>query len=382
MRHRVALISSWYPSERHPEVGVFVREQARAIARVADVVVILPEAEDAATRGLAAVVDRVEDGQRVIRVRTRRPGVPGVALALQILGVRAVLRRLAREGAAPDVIHAHVVGAGLVALGARGRGVPVVITENLSAFPRGEVRGIDRLLARLVYSRVDLALPVSGDLARHLRALGGRALMEVVPNVVDVERFRPRPRREAPDPVRALVVAGLHERKQVGVLLEALALLAGRPGCPRIELDVGGDGPLRGRLEARASELGLAVRFHGHLGAAQVAALMRDADLFVLPSRSENLPVVLLEAMASGLPIVATRVGGVPEIVEPKTGRIVEPGDVVELADAVCDVARRLEEFDPAALHDLAAERYGAPAVARRLAAIYDRVSAEAVGPS
>lgn len=372
MRHRVALISSWYPSDRHPETGVFVREQARAISRVAEVVVVLPESAERGTRRLAGLLDRVEDGQRVIRVRPRWTGIPGVSLLLQVLGVRAALRRLSREGRAPTILHAHVYAAGLIALLARQRDTPVVVTENLSAFPRGEVGLRGRLLARFVYSRADRGLPVSEDLARHLRALGSSAPMEVVPNVVDVERFHPGPPRAVPHPVRALVVAGLHERKGVGLLLEALARVAQMPGCPRIELDVGGDGPLRGRLAEQAAQLGLIVRFHGHLGAPQVAALMREADMFVLPSLSENLPVVLLEAMASGLPIVATDVGGVAEIVVEGTGRVVEPGVVGALAEAVCDVARRLGEYDSAALHARAAERYGAPSVARRLAALYD----------
>jgi glycosyltransferase involved in cell wall biosynthesis len=103
---------------------------------------------------------------------------------------------------------------------------------------------------------------------------------------------------------------------------------------------------------------------------------MRAADLFVLPSRFENLPVVLLEALACGLPVVATAVGGVPEIVDEGAGRLVAPDDPAALADAIADVAGRLDTFDRAALARRARERYSLEAVG----AVWDAIYAEVMG--
>jgi glycosyltransferase involved in cell wall biosynthesis len=130
-----------------------------------------------------------------------------------------------------------------------------------------------------------------------------------------------------------------------------------------------GEGPLEGALRARAA--GLPVRFHGAQPPARVAELMREADVFVLPSRFENLPVVLLEAMACGLPVVATRVGGVPEIVDSSAGVLVPPGDVAALGSAISDVAGRLSDFDRAALAARAHSRYGIEAVGAVWDSIY-----------
>jgi glycosyltransferase involved in cell wall biosynthesis len=143
-------------------------------------------------------------------------------------------------------------------------------------------------------------------------------------------------------PVRAVCVARLEEKKGHRVLLQALA----EPGADlaRIELDLAGPGPLRAELEALAQELGLAdrVRFCGALPEQDVAALLGRADLFVLASiveRSgfmEGIPVALMEALAKAVPVVATRLSGVPELVrDGDTGLLAEPGDAAGLALAL-----------------------------------------------
>ena len=133
-----------------------------------------------------------------------------------------------------------------------------------------------------------------------------------------------------------------------------------------------GDGELRGALADRARRLGLAdaVRFHGEQPKEEVAELMRAADLFVLPSLFENLPCVLIEAMASGLPAVATTVGDVPELVQDPRA-LAPPRDVEGLARAIAGALDRLGEVDPDALADRARRRFGYVPIARAWTEIY-----------
>ena len=163
------MIATWYPSSARPGLGVFVREHARALSRVADVVIVYPDAYERADRGGWVVHDRYEDGLRVLRVHVRRPDVRGLGVVLQAAGVRTALRRLRREGWAPDVLHAHVQPAGFLALAARPRGVPVVVTEHYSGFGLGTVEGLALRMARFTFRHADLVCPVSEDLGRHLR---------------------------------------------------------------------------------------------------------------------------------------------------------------------------------------------------------------------
>ncbi|MEM7645214.1 MAG: glycosyltransferase family 4 protein [Pseudomonadota bacterium] len=161
--------------------------------------------------------------------------------------------------------------------------------------------------------------------------------MRIVHCGVELDRYGPGdgPR----DSARLLFVGRLAAVKGVRVLLDALAKL--HANHPDATLTLVGDGPEREAIEVHAQELGLgeAVRFAGYLGQDEVAAELGRADLFVLPSFAEGVPVVLMEAMASRLPVVATRIAGIPELVEDGvSGRLVTPGDADALAGAVSEL--------------------------------------------
>jgi glycosyltransferase involved in cell wall biosynthesis len=368
----------WYPWPDRPVFGLFCREQARAAALRNDVRVLAFTPEPMSGRALFRTWADPGEPVPTQRLVYRRPALRPAAMVTQLIGMRAVLRGLARAGWRPEVIHAHVFEAGFPAvLLGRRLGCPVVVSEHFTAFQRGLVRGADLRLARFCFRHADLVCPVSEDLRRQLEAVEPRGRYRVVPNVVDTTLFHPGPRPPG-GPLRLLNVASLAEKKRHGDLLQALARLRAR-GTDAV-LDVVGEGELRPQLEAKA---GPGVRFLGSRSPAEIAERMRAADIFVLPSRFENLPVVLLEAMASGLPVVATAVGGVPEIVDAHAGLLVPPEDPERLAAGIESVAGRLEGFDRAALAGRAAERYGMDAVGRTWGEIYAELTRrERAGPA
>jgi glycosyltransferase involved in cell wall biosynthesis len=367
-RLRVLVVPKWYPWPDRPVFGAFCREHARALATEHDVVVLASLATPRPGFAIFRLEDAVEDGIRTLRVRYRRPLLRPAAMGCQLLGMLAAWRRLRREGWRADIVHAHVFEAAppALALGRLSR-TPVAITEHYTGFQRSLVRGYDRLLAKLSFEHADLVAPVSEELAGHLRELAPRAKIEVVPNVVDTETFTPGGERGGSGQ-RLLNVAALAEKKGHRYLLEALRDL------PDATLDIVGDGELRGELERQAAALGVdgRVRFLGERSKREVAESMRGADLFVLPSLAENLPVVLIEAQASGLPAVATRVGGVPELVDDSAGALVPPADPAALAAAIRTALAR--HFDSAALANRAHDRYGYDAIRNRWTAIYVRL--------
>ena len=371
------MVPKWYPWPEKPVFGLFCREHAQALARRHEVVVLASLATPAPSFGAYELSDEVEDGIRTLRVRYRRPFLRPAAMGFQLLGMLHALWRLRRDGFRPDVVHAHVYQAAPPAL-VLGRlaGAAVVVSEHYTGFARGLVSGYDRALARLSFQQADLVAPVSRELAERLRSLAPGARVEAVPNAVDTEAFHPPPERRHPNgPARLLNVATLSEKKGHVHLLQALARLDGGE-----TLDIVGDGELRDLLGRQADALGVAgrVRFLGPRPKEEVAELMREADLFVLPSLHENLPVVLVEAQASGLPAVATRVGGVAELVDEDAGRLVEPGDPAALAEAIAAVLEARDRFDASALARRAAERYGFGAIAARWTAIYEELRSSA----
>lgn len=371
-RLRVLVVPKWYPWPERPVFGLFCREHARALATRHDVVVLASLATRRPDFAAYRLEDSVEDGIRTLRVRYRRPFLRPAAMGFQTLGMLAALRRLRREGWKPDVIHAHVYQAAPPALIlGRRAGAPVVVTEHYTGFQRGLVTGYDRLLAKGSFERADLVAPVSEELAARLRELAPRARMEVVPNVVDTDVFAPPTARAPRDgPPRLLNVAELVDKKGQRFLLEALAEI------PDATLDVVGEGELREALLGQARELGIAdrVRLLGGQPRERVAELMRAADLFVLPSLHENLPVVLIEAQATGLPAVASDVGGVAELVDGEAGLLVPPGDPAALAAAIRRALDSRDGSDPAALARRARERYGYAAICERWTALYERL--------
>lgn len=355
---RVLVLPKWYPWPDRQVFGLFCREHARAAALHHDVHVLAFTPQ--AMSGLYRIWEDHDEPVPTTRLIYRRPSLRPAAMATQLAGMWEVAKRFK-----PDLIHAHVFEAGFPAvLLARRLGVPVVITEHYTGFQRGLVTGYDRQLARYAYRHADLVTPVSEDLRRQLERVEPGGRYRVVPNVVDPAIFHPGDRVRS-GPLRLLNVASLDEKKRHVDLLDA---------ATRFEfeytLDIAGEGELADRLRGRAEYLGLdGVRFVGSQSQTQIARRMREADVFVLSSQFENLPVVLLEASASGLPIVATDVGGVSEIVDADAGVLVPPRDPAGLAEGVLTVSKR--SFDRDALAARARARYGIEAVGRIWDEIY-----------
>jgi len=153
-------------------------------------------------------------------------------------------------------------------------------------------------------------------------------------------------------------------------LFQALVLL----GRKRDDwhLDIVGDGPEREGYQTLVAERGLSdrVTFHGLKSKEEVAEYMRRSDLFVLPSLWENLPCVLLEAMASGLPIVSTKTGGIPEIVTDEIGLLVPSGDSSRLSEALETMVEGLNKFDRLRIAHQA-RRYGPQKVGEQIDSYY-----------
>jgi peptidoglycan/xylan/chitin deacetylase (PgdA/CDA1 family) len=167
----------------------------------------------------------------------------------------------------------------------------------------------------------------------------------VIPNGIDADAFTPH--RYSNAPRRIAMIACLREEKRIDVLVRAVPRILER--YPDAEFTLAGDGTCRTELTNLVEQLGVSdrVRFLGHRD--DVPALLDEADIFVLPSRSEAFPNSVMEAMAAGVPVVASNVGGIPELVrDGTTGRLVPPGDVDALASALLTLLgnpRQVEEF-------------------------------------
>jgi glycosyltransferase involved in cell wall biosynthesis len=266
-------------------------------------------------------------------------GLQRVAIARElgpsdIRALRFVSRHI--ERAAPDVLHGHgAKGAALSRLTLSAPNAIRVYTPHGGSLvyrPGTMAGGFYRTLEWLLKWRTDLFLFESTYVAGLFRAeIGGPlAMVRVVHNGVSDAEFAPiAPNADATDIV---CLGELRPVKAFDVLIEALALL--KASGRRVSATIAGEGPQGAELKALAERLEVAdlVRFVGYRPAREAFAMGR---VFVIPSRAESLPYVVLEAVAAGLPVIATRVGGVPEIFGPQTQHLIAPDDIRMLVGAI-----------------------------------------------
>ena len=354
-RHmRVLIVTTSYPSRRAPHNGVFIREHALALlARGVEVFVLAPrvfeeDPVDVEDEGIAVHRFGFWSEQKLL---TEYKGIPVVRMLTYLLGGIAAGARLALE-VDPDIVHGHwAIPTGFIALIANSLSVrrPVIVTAHGSDVVVAlSGSRIARFLARFTLLRANRVITVSHALCNTLVGdLGMReSRVDVVPMGVDTDVFAPSDRaaaRErleiAPDARLILFVGGLLPAKGVADLNEAMPSIA--PDDPAVLLALAGHGPLENALRAQAADLGQAerVRLLGAVPHEELPLWMNAADVLVLPSYREGLPVCLMEAAAVGLPMVATDVGGSAEVLslDPRNV-LVAPGDVAGLARAVSAV--------------------------------------------
>ena len=292
---RILLVSQMYPGPGAPDLGVFVAQLERALRERGHEIEL-------------AVLDSRTGGKR--------------RYATLAVGTLQAARRFR-----PDVVYAHfLVPSGLI--GALASRAPLVVTAHGRDVRNvGSIRGMATLTRRTV-ARAAAVIAVSDYLRRELEAKvpEARGKTEVIDSGVDLERFRVEP---APaDGPRFLCLGALSERKNVVRLADAFAQVTDGT------LTFVGDGPLRPRLEGRAN-----VELAGAVGHDEIPKRIAQSHVVCQPSLIEPFGQAVLEAMACGRSVVATRIGGPPEFVPPDAGVLVDPLDVEALAHALRQAA-------------------------------------------
>ncbi len=226
----------------------------------------------------------------------------------------------------------QILGALPAVIAKRRFGIPFVTTYGFwyGKLARSGTTGVlRRLVEGLGLRAADAVIVTTPELRAHIAARVGATKVHLIPNGVDTARFAPTPRAPRA-PGRVLYVGRLSEEKDLGTLVDAAAKLLGRFD---VSLTLVGEGPLRGELEARAHARGVPVGFVPVVDHRELPRYFADADAFVLPSRTEGHPKVLLEAMSAGVPCVASDVDGNRTVLgEGETGLLFEAGDGGALA--------------------------------------------------
>ena len=376
-RLKILFLAAWYPSGKIPFAGIFIKEHAKAVSLYNDVTVIAYSEGSRSLKKLYEVAGNIEDGIKTFRITHKDLPFKKWKHFIRWWAVIHLFYKLyKKKGSKPDIVHAHVYAAGVpaVILGWL-QNIQVIITEHWSGFPRRKPGKFKQKMARFAMNRASLILPVSENLIEHIQYYGIRNEFQVVPNVVNTNTFYPSSTDTSSNDKcrRILTVASMTPVKGIPYLLEALHQI--RQRRQDFFLDIIGDGLNRTEYEKMTVDLRLAkmVMFHGILCKENVAKAMRVCDFFVLPSIWENMPVVLIEAMACGKPVIATDVGGVKEVIDKESGQLVPPKDPPALAIEIENMLDHCTEYDSQKIAYRAEERFSYETIGRILDTIYRR---------
>lgn len=352
---KVFTIARGIPDAEYPQNGIFEYDQARALAMAgAEVTVLALDMRpwNVPRRHGMACFD-TEHGIHVVRLSLPTGAYRKGMSVLQFL-LRTMYRRAVSRYGRPDVIHAHFYFLGAIAQGLKRFNIPVVLTEHSSKMNCAleSITPLDRAIAKKAYGCADRLIAVSGALAGHMRENFGVS-PSVISNVADVSNFVFRSRGLRKDitaggarPFSFVSVGNLIPLKRFDLLIEAFALAFRNDSI--VSLTIVGGGPEYDSLRRLAGEKGLSERvvLTGAVPREQVRQAMYMADAFVLASSTETFGLVYAEAMATGLPVIATACGGPSDFVDEFNGFLIPVDDLEALSSALTRMRESVGWFD------------------------------------
>ncbi|TVQ89502.1 MAG: glycosyltransferase family 4 protein [Bacteroidetes bacterium] len=383
-RLRVLFLSSWYPNRLNPTDGNFnekfaeaaaVYNDVTAIHVVADKDTIPPFETDIYTRG------NVKTYVWYFRKNQWRFGLGTIINGFRYLAyyIKAY-KRAEKECGTPRVLHLNVLyPAGIIALVFKFLfGLKYVISEHWTGYlPSNEIKQplLAVWLSKIIARKAHTIMPVTHNLKEAMMKKGFGNTCTVVPNVVDVKHFYPPEPSGVKKKKVILHVSSLKdEHKNVSGLLRTIKKLSQQR--TDFHLKIVGDGDLKPHINY-AKELSLhpeTVSFHGTMSTQEIAETMRNSDVFVLFSNYENLPCVIIEAFASGLPVISTNVGGISEHLTPDKGVLIPPGGEKALLNAIDTIIVNADAYDKQSMHNYARENFSYEKIGERFTAIYNSV--------
>lgn len=354
----VIFVASWYPSKLHATTGNFIEQHARAVAEAGGNVrvvhmtfsnrILVPQIKESNQNNIPVyhlLIPRLLENSKTTK---------------QIL-FKKLVSQFDTTDFNPEIVHGHVVfPAGELALFVSNHyKVPLVYTEHWSGYkPENADRFTDKVkgLTKEVLQKTNLILPVSHDLGENMKAKGFLGNYAVVNNTVDTSIFYQEQRKQN-EIFRFLHVSNFEPKAKntEGIVRGFL-----NGDFENAHLTIAGDGDIEGlRTFMKTLNRDVSnVELIGALDYNGVADLMRSSDCFILFSNFENLPCVIAEAHCCGLPVLATEVGGIPEMINSENGLLIAPGNEIQLIAGMRKMIEKRNFFNSMEIAEKAAKRY------------------------
>lgn len=381
----ILIIPSWYPAKADDIDGSFFREQALALSKKGHKVGVIASSmyslRDWKSIAFKPHSVQFENDKGVLTYRQQRvnytPRLKDITRARRVrIGTRLVDKYVIDNGV-PDIVHVHsLINAGFIAYKVKQKyGIPYVVTEHSSAFARELVdkKTIKQLMPVIESSTRNIA--VSNEFKNLLENTFKNNKWKYIPNIVSDEFLEYK--FQADNNFEAFTFSNIclmSPNKRVDLVI--LAFAKAFKGNPNIKLKLGGDGPIKSSLEELAKCEGISeqVTFLGGLERERVKEEIAKSDAFVLSSEYETFGVVIIEALALGKPVIATRCGGPESIIVPEVGYLVDKNSVECLARGMIELYENRDKYSVKDIREYCRTNFSEEAVINKLTDIYQNI--------
>lgn len=383
---KILWLASWYPNKYEPFNGDFIQRHAQAVAEILpiDVIHIIQAGSAFEIKKSEVTVIKKNDLTEYIYVFAFKPwGIDGLdKIRYNMLYhscARKAINAYIKMKGLPSLIHVHVpVKAGLTALYIRRKyNIQYLVSEQSSHYEKSSpyyflkrTKYFQKITKR-IFKCATAVTNVSETIGEQLKTFFDISNYKTIHNLADTNLFYYKPRVQK-GKMRLIHVSALGEQKNPAGIIEALSLLTGI----NTEWECTICGPYNERLKRLVIEKGLHqyINFTGEISYAQVAAEMQQSDIFILFSNHENFPCVVVEALCCGLPVIATNTGGIAEAVNGSNGKLIEVGNVAELANAINEVMLNYKRYDRETIAAVAGALYSKQKIGEKFLSIYKQV--------
>ena len=372
---KVFVISRGMPSEKYPLYGIFEFDQARALAESGvDTSMLVIDFRSNAYKRKYGLFSYERDGVKVFELSlplgVYRRALPILQSLLLFLYKKAV-----KKVGKPDVIHAHFYSiAAIASIIKKKENVPFLITEHSSKLNKETnlISTLDKQLAIKAYSSADSIIAVSKSLSLNLKN-NFRCDSVVINNIVDTRNFKYVEHNNNQD-FTFLSVGNLVPLKGFDILIKAFHKAFANE--KEVYLNIIGDGIERGNLQNTINQYGIGdrVKLVGQKTRSELSLMMKDANAFVLSSRSETFGVVYIEAMLTGMPVIATQCGGPEEFVNENNGILIPTDDIDSLVKALTAMRLNINKYNVAKISQECNERFSPQSIAKEIVRQYEKI--------
>lgn len=370
---KILIVSRGCPTEKYPLNGIFEFDQARALKNAGhDVIFVSIDLRSIRHWRKWGKHKFVKDGVPVIEINLPCGRLPRcVTQKVGRLAYKWMHHIVEKSNGKPQIVHAHFWDvADYCAKFIARRGIGFVVTEHSSILMGDSIKKSIVRIASRVYEKADEVIVVSKALKNRIFALFHRET-EVIWNIID-EKYFPLEKVEKINSKREFTFVScgnLIARKGFDVLLKAFSKISEKES----KLVILGDGPLREELKENAKQLGISGRvcFKGRQSRKEIRSIYLESDCFVLASRNETFGVVYIEAMACGLPVIATCCGGPEDIVTKEVGVLVQVDDEIQLQEAMEQMILSKECYKPQVCIEQVKNSCSAKAITSQIEEVY-----------